>query len=153
MTTSRSPAPHPRPSRRRRPRRRRAPRSPRLSVGIDLVDVERFRRLLALREPELVRRVFTPDEVESARGDVRRLAARFAAKEAVAKTLGTGVGPVAWHDVEVRVAAGGRPGLRLSGGARALARRSRLSRWAVSLAHDDARAVAVVVATARRWAA
>lgn len=124
-----------------------------MSAGVDVVDVERFRRLLALREPDLICRVFTPREVESAGGDVRRLAARFAAKEAVAKALGTGVGPVAWRDVEVRTAAGGRPALRLSGGARTRARRDRLSRWAVSLAHDGDRAVAVVVATDRGRAA
>lgn len=143
MTTSRSAAPHRRWSASRGARGA----APAVATGVDVVDTGRFRRLLDLREPDLCARVFTPAEISASRGEVERLAARFAAKEAAAKALGTGVGPVAWRDVEVRTGPTGRPSLRLSGRARALAHRRRLSRWTVSLTHDGGRAVAVVVAT------
>jgi holo-[acyl-carrier protein] synthase len=117
-------------------------------IGVDAVDVERFRRVLA-RRPALVRRLFTEDEQAYAGrvGDPGpRLAARFAAKEAVLKALGVGVGAAAFTDVEVTRAEGGRPGLALSGRAASLAEHLGVRRWHVSLTHTDALAVASVVA-------
>ena len=76
-----------------------------IGVGIDAVDVERFRRSLA-RTPGLAERLFTAEERAYAaqRADpTERLAARFAAKEAVMKALGVGIGAFAFHDVEVVV--------------------------------------------------
>lgn len=119
----------------------------RLDVGVDVVDVARLSRVVALRGPELCRRVFTPDELRDCRGSVRRMAARFAAKEATAKALGTGIGLIGWRDVEVRRGVRGEPALTLRGPARAAAEDRGLDRWAVSLSHDTTHAVAVVVAT------
>lgn len=119
----------------------------RLDVGVDVVDVARLSRVVRLRGPVLCRRVFTPDELRDCHGSVRRLAARFAAKEATAKALGTGIGPIGWRDVEVCTGARGEPALALSGAARAAASERGLDRWAVSLSHDPTYAVAVVVAT------
>lgn len=116
-------------------------------IGVDVVDVARLSRVVALRGPELCRRVFTPDELRDCRGSLRRMAARFAAKEATAKALGTGIGPIGWRDVEVRTGARGEPELALSGAARAAAEDRGLDRWAVSLTHDTTHAVAVVLAT------
>lgn len=118
-----------------------------LDVGVDVVDVARLSRVVALRGPELCRRVFTPEELRDCHGSVRRLAARFAAKEATAKTLGTGIGPIGWRDVEVLTGVRGEPALALSGAARAAAKDRGLDHWAVSLSHDATYAVAVVVAT------
>ncbi len=115
-------------------------------IGVDLVDTERFVRLLELRGSDVRDRVFTTQELHECRGAAERLAARFAAKEAAAKALSTGIGPIGWRDVEVRTGPRGEPTIRLHGGAAALAYRLGLTHWAVSLSHDAGRAVAVVVA-------
>ena len=126
------------------------PDEPPLAVGVDVVDVDRFARVLAQRGSALTERVFTADERAACAGDVRRLAARLAAKESAAKALGLGIGPVAWHDVEVRAGPRGRPELALAGAALEAACAQGLGRWAVSLSHDTTHATAVVVATAGR---
>ena len=77
---------------------------------------------------------------------IESLAARWAAKEAVAKALGTGIGQVAWREIEVLQNDDGCPSLRLHGRAAALAAERGLTRWAVSLAHDGGLALAFVVA-------
>lgn len=118
-----------------------------VDVGVDVVDVARLARVVALRGSDLYDRVFTADELADCRGSVRRLAARLAAKEAAAKALGTGIGPIGWRDVEVRTGGRGEPELSLSGAAQAAACDRGLDRWAVSLTHDPTQAVAVVVAT------
>ncbi len=115
------------------------------AVGVDLVDVTRLADLLVRRGADLTDRVFTPAERDGCAGDVRRLAARLAAKEAVAKALGTGIGAVGWRDVEAAPAPG-RPHLVLHGAARRAAEEQGLDRWELSLAHDQTHAVAVVVA-------
>jgi holo-[acyl-carrier protein] synthase len=76
-----------------------------------------------------------------------RLAARFAAKEATAKALGTGIGDVHWIDIEVRSDERGRPFLQLHGAAAQLARELGLGEWQVSLSHTQDHAIAFVVAT------
>ena len=120
-----------------------------VAVGVDVVDVLRFARMVALRGPTLGGMVFTPRELETCRGSLPRLAVRLAAKEAAAKALGLGIGPVAWREVETRTGARGEPELAFEGGALAAARAQGLDRWAVSLSHDAARAVAVIVATGK----
>ena len=115
---------------------------------MDAVDVVRFRRVIE-RRPALVDRVFTASERRDAErgGDPGpRLAARFAAKEAVWKALGVGVGAVGFRDVEVVRQDGGAPTLSLSGRAASLAAQRGVSRWHVSLTHTGTVAVASVVA-------
>ena len=121
-------------------------------IGIDAVDIDRFRRVLG-RRPALAERVFTEAERADAadRGDpAQHLAARFAAKEAVMKALGTGIGGFAFHDVEVVRGTGpgpsGAPSLRLSDRAAALAAQRGVLQWHVSLTHTDQLAMAVVLA-------
>lgn len=119
-----------------------------VAVGIDAVDIGRFRHLLA-RRPRLAGRLFTATELERAarRVDpVPTLAARFAAKEATMKALGVGVGGIDWHDVEVAAATGGAPVLVVSGRASARADEIGMGRWHVSLTHTETLAVASVVA-------
>ena len=117
-------------------------------VGVDAVDVERFRRVLT-RRPALAERLFTEAERAYA-GRVAdpgpRLAARFAAKEAVLKALGVGIGAAAFRDVEVVRAPSGRPALVLAGAAAELAAVQGVTRWHVSLTHTELVAVASVVA-------
>ena len=112
-----------------------------VGVGIDVVDIERFARILA-RRPGLSARLFTPAERSR---PVASLAARFAAKEAVAKALGAPTG-LAWHDCEVVSAVSGRPRLVLTGTVAAAAAAAGVRTWHVSLSHDAGIASALVVA-------
>jgi holo-[acyl-carrier protein] synthase len=118
-----------------------------VGIGADVVSVPRFSASL-VRAPGLRDRLFTPAELVGDRGGRRTdtsLAARFAAKEAVAKALGAPPG-MAWHDCEVVGDAGGRPWLRVSGTVAAVAAAQDIGRWHLSLSHDGDLAVAYVVA-------
>jgi phosphopantetheine--protein transferase-like protein len=116
-----------------------------IGVGIDAVDVERFATVLA-RRPSMAERLFTDGERADASGSVPRLGARFAAKEAVMKALGVGLGAFKLRDVEVVRLASGAPTLRLHGAAAALADACGVRRWHVSLTHTALTAQAVVLA-------
>jgi holo-[acyl-carrier protein] synthase len=119
-----------------------------IGLGVDTVDVDRFRTVIG-RTPGLVERVFTENERRYAREQrdpTQRLAVRFAAKEAVLKALGVGLGAVRLSEIEVVRAASGAPGLLLHGGAADVAARRGVVRWWVSLSHTDLVAVAMVVA-------
>lgn len=120
------------------------------AVGLDAVEVPRFRRLLA-RRPTLAARLFSAAELGYAgrfTDPVPRLAARFAAKEAAFKALGVGLGAVRFHDVEVGRLASGAPVLVTSGRAAELAAEQGVTGWALSLTHTDLLAAAVVVSRA-----
>jgi holo-[acyl-carrier protein] synthase len=117
-------------------------------IGIDAVDVERFRRLLE-RRPGVATRLFTDAELAGLarwRDPAPRLAARFAAKEAVMKAMGVGLGAFSFHDVEVVSAPSGAPSLVLRGAAEELAGRLGVAGWRLSLTHTDSVAQAVAVA-------
>jgi holo-[acyl-carrier protein] synthase len=119
-----------------------------IGVGIDAVDVARFRQSLA-RTPGLAARLFTPSErayAERRPDPAERLAARFAAKEAVMKALGVGIGAFAFHDVEVAVDEGGAPRLLLVGAAQRLADERGVQTWHLSLTHTALVAEAVAIA-------
>jgi holo-[acyl-carrier protein] synthase len=115
-----------------------------VGVGIDVVDVARFEQSLE-RTPALRTRLFTETERDLL---PRSLAARFAAKEAVAKALGAPPG-LLWTDAEVRKAADGRPVLHVQGTVAQAARQRGVTQWHLSLTHDAGVAMAVVVAEAR----
>ncbi|MGO8874197.1 MAG: holo-ACP synthase [Acidimicrobiales bacterium] len=119
-----------------------------IGVGIDAVDIDRFRDVLA-RRPRMADRLFSGAEREfaGARSDpVPTLAARFAAKEAVMKALSTGLGGVDFADIEVLSSPGGAPRLCVSGRASQRAGSLGVTRWHVSLSHTATLATAVVVA-------
>ena len=118
-----------------------------VSVGIDVVLVERFARALD-RTPLLLDRLFTDGERLTESGNPRSaesLAARFAAKEAVAKALGAPAG-LRWHDCEIVSDPDGRPWLTVSGTVAAVAVERGIARWHLSLSHDGGFATAFVVA-------
>ena len=118
----------------------------RVRTGVDLVALPRFARALERHGERLLARLFTPAEVALCAGQVPSLAARFAAKEAVVKALGTGIGPVGWREVEVLHDAAGAPVLRLHGRAAQRAAALGLTHWSLSLSHTREMAVAFVVA-------
>ncbi len=119
-----------------------------IGIGVDLVEVDRMRRTLA-RTPALVERLFTDAErayCERRRDPTERFAARFAAKEAVMKALGVGLGAVGWHEVEVVRAESGRPSLALTGRAADLAAELGVVRWHLTMSHTSRVAEAIAVA-------
>ena len=125
---------------------------PRVRVGVDAVPVARMARLVT-RYPAAEERLFTERELEYCRS--RRLphehmAACFAAKEAVLKALGTGLGPgMRWRDVEVRHDPSGRPAVALAGAVAAWAERAGIGDLDVSLTHTADLAIAQVVGLVR----
>jgi len=119
-----------------------------VGVGIDAVDIDRLRMMLARRR-HLGARLFTPGErvyAGQAGDPTPRLATRFAAKEAVMKALGVGLGAFAFQDVEVVREGTDAPHLVLHGAAARLSAQTGAVRWHLSLSHTDALALAVVVA-------
>lgn len=118
-----------------------------LGIGIDLEEVERVAKVFST--PAGLARVFTPHEIAYCQLKRRRfehLAARFAAKEALFKALGTGLrGKLRWTDVEVRNEPSGKPYLTLSGAAKELADQMGVQTTLVSLSHTRQYATAQVV--------
>jgi holo-[acyl-carrier protein] synthase len=112
-----------------------------IGIGVDVVDVARFEQSVA-RTPGLLDRLFTDDERVLAPAS---LAARFAAKEALAKALGAPDG-LSWHDAEITTDASGRPTLNVTGSVAAAAEKAGVRTWHLSLSHDAGAAVAMVVA-------
>ncbi|MFD7715629.1 holo-ACP synthase [Streptomyces sp. NPDC059814] len=118
-----------------------------IGVGIDVAEIERFDAALE-RTPQLAQRLFLESELLLPGGDRRgiaSLAARFAAKEALAKALGA-PGGLLWTDAEVYVEETGQPRLRVSGTVAARAAELGVRQWHVSLSHDAGIASAVVIA-------
>jgi holo-[acyl-carrier protein] synthase len=118
-----------------------------IGVGIDVVPVDRFAETLA-RTPSLADRLFTAAERMTPSGSPRTpesLAARFAAKEAIAKALGA-PGGMFWHDAEINTDDHGRPHLEVRGTVAARAAALGVTSWHISLSHDGGIAAATVVA-------
>ncbi|MBM3940726.1 MAG: holo-[acyl-carrier-protein] synthase [SAR202 cluster bacterium] len=121
------------------------PAQPDLAVGVDIVEIDRVAATLARFGNRFLERVYTPGEIAYCRGRAPQLAARFAAKEAVMKALGTGTRGVGWREVEVTRARSGQPAVVLHGRAAARAERLGLTSLVISLSHSKAYAVASVV--------
>jgi holo-[acyl-carrier protein] synthase len=121
-----------------------------LAHGIDLVATDRIARMLEKHGDAFRRRCFTEAERDYCEANPKRrvehYAARFAAKEAVLKALGTGwAGGITWRDVEVTRGPRGRPGVQLTGRAAAVADQLGIDHWLVSLSHVQAYAQASVI--------
>lgn len=117
-----------------------------IGVGTDVVEIERFRESLT-REPSIENRLFTDAErayCAQSINPIPRLAIRFAAKEAVMKAMGVGIGPVSWHDIEV-VTTDRRPSIVLHNRAAALADRLGIQHWQLSLSHSKTTALAFAI--------
>jgi holo-[acyl-carrier protein] synthase len=126
-----------------------------ISTGIDLIEISRIERTLNRYGERFLERIFTEAELSHLRSKavrkasksviVAELAARFAAKEACSKALGTGIGPISWKEMEVLNERSGKPNLRLSGRAAEIAGFLGYTSWSVSLTHSRDMAAAVVV--------
>jgi holo-[acyl-carrier protein] synthase len=117
-----------------------------ISNGVDMVRIERFQTLHPAIRARFINRVYTPAEIKICANRDESLAGRFAAKEAVAKTLGVGIGPVRWQDIEILVNADLQPVLKLHAKAAEIAREKGLGLWSVSITHTHEYAMAFVVA-------
>jgi holo-[acyl-carrier protein] synthase len=117
-----------------------------ISSGIDLIEIGRIQKALDRYGTRFLKRVYTEAEIQQARDSAPELAARFAAKEAASKALGTGIGPIAWVEIETINKPSGKPILRLSGRAKAIAENLGYQTWSVSLTHSRNTAAAVVIA-------
>lgn len=117
------------------------------AVGVDMIETSRVSDVLRKHPERFLSRVFTPEEVAFCRGRVQELAARFAAKEAVMKALGTGARSVAWRDIEVLPDRRGKPLVYLYGGAAERAAIIGLDAIDISLSHLADMSIAVVVCT------
>jgi len=120
-----------------------------LGLGVDMVEVERIERAVARWGDAFLRRIYTAGEVERSRAAVvqgPRLAARFAAKEAVMKALGVGWRALAWREIEIANDPQGRPVVHLHGAARRIAHQRGIVTVLIALSHTHEHAVANAVA-------
>lgn len=120
-----------------------------LGIGVDLIECARIQHSLDRFGKRFLHRIFTEGEIaycQSMKFPARHFAARFAAKEAVSKAFGTGIGKaMGWRDIDVHRKPSGEPFLVLSGGAQQLAAQRQVSRALVTLSHTDNHAVAMIV--------
>lgn len=116
-----------------------------LTTGVDIIEIDRIQRVLERWGDRFLRRIYTVEEASYCRGRAQNLAARFAAKEAAMKALGTGLRGVGWRDIEVVRNEAGAPSLVLHGRARVRAEALGVRELALSLSHSRNYAVAFVV--------
>ena len=117
-----------------------------LTTGIDLIEVQRIRAAIERHGDRFLTRVYTAREIEQVGDNLPSLAARWAAKEAVAKALCTGIGDVEWLEIEVLRGPNKEPQVVLHGKAQTLAAEKGLTQWSISLSHTHEHAIAQVVA-------
>ncbi len=118
-------------------------------VGVDLVSIERIDRVYNKYPGRFLRRILTASEENSFRergSSTATLAARFAAKEAVLKAIGCGIGPAAMNEVEILAAAGRQPKVKLYGKASSLAREKGITEICISMSHETSFACAFAAA-------
>jgi holo-[acyl-carrier protein] synthase len=123
-----------------------------IGVGTDIIEIERVRRAFERSGVRFLEKIFTPGERSYCDGRKDRFssyAARFAAKEAVLKALGTGMVGCGLSDVEVTRLAGGRPEIVLHGAAAAIADEKGISAVLISISHNREQAVAFAIATGK----
>lgn len=117
-----------------------------VAVGVDIIEVERVKKVYEHHGERFLKRVYTEEEVRQCRGKATRLAGRFAAKEAISKALGTGLRGVSWREMEIVQLRSGRPTVRLHGVAKLRAQQLGLSAFDVSIADLAQFSIAIAVA-------
>ena len=117
-----------------------------IKCGIDLLRTSRLANVNPAIRARFILRVYTQAEIAQAQENNETLSGIFAAKEAVSKALGTGIGKVAWQEIEILHASSGEPSVLLHGVALEVAQAKGLTEWAVSITHEGGMAAAVPVA-------
>lgn len=117
-----------------------------LYSGVDLVEISRIARLVQQYGNRFLQRIYTPNELsEVGTTNYPSLATRYAAKEALSKALGTGIGDVSWQEIEILRNRAKQPQIYLSGNAQLIAERLGIQTWTISLSHTQEHAIALVV--------
>ena len=116
-----------------------------ITIGVDIIETERITQAIDRFGDHFLQRVYTEQELAYCQGRVDSLAARWAAKEAVGKALGTGIGEVSWQEIEIVNDTKQCPSVRLHGAAADLAAQLGISQFAISISHTKDYAVAFVV--------
>jgi holo-[acyl-carrier protein] synthase len=114
-------------------------------IGIDIIEIDRIERAMCRFGQRFLRRIYTEPELMICHEKPHSLAARFAAKEAVMKALGSGIKGVSWKEIEILAKPSGEPLVRLYGKARVKANSLGLGELAISLSHSREYAMAFVV--------
>ena len=117
-----------------------------LCTGVDLIEIARVKDAIARHGTRFLERIYTPAELERYGKSVESLAGRFAAKEAIAKALGCGIGDVSWTEIEVLGDENRAPVLALHGKAAQRSEEMGLINWSLSISHSRSHAIAFVVA-------
>jgi holo-[acyl-carrier protein] synthase len=117
-----------------------------LRTGVDLIEIARIEEVVSRHGKHYLERIYTPAELELCGKRTESLAGRFAAKEAVAKALGCGIGDVDWKEIEILGDELNAPVLNLNGKAAQKADELGLASWSVSISHDQSQVVAFAVA-------
>jgi holo-[acyl-carrier protein] synthase len=117
-----------------------------LRTGVDLIEIDRIAEIVSRHGKHYLERIYTPAELELCGKRNESLAGRFAAKEAVAKALGCGIGDVEWKEIEILGDEQNAPELHLHGKAAQKSDELGLLFWSVSLSHSQSHAIASVVA-------
>jgi holo-[acyl-carrier protein] synthase len=121
-----------------------------IAVGLDVIEIDRIAEIVRQHGDRFLRRIYTEQERERYASRIPELAARFAAKEATSKALGTGIRGLTWRDMEILSNRRGKPILVLHGGAAARAESLGLVSFDVSLTHSRTLAMAFVVGLKER---
>jgi holo-[acyl-carrier protein] synthase len=116
--------------------------------GIDLVEIDRFSRLDPAIRKRFYTRVFTSEEVDYIGESFNKAAGIFAAKEAVAKALGCGIGPISWQDISISHTSDNQPIVTLFNRAQEKAKAFHIKQWSISITHTKNTAAAIAVAAA-----
>jgi holo-[acyl-carrier protein] synthase len=117
-----------------------------LNTGVDLIEVERIKQAIERQGARFLKRIYTSKELALCGDNMPSLAGRFAAKEAVAKALCTGIGDVEWTDIEILRGSNKEPILHLHGAAKKVAKQKKFKEWSISISHTHEHAIAMVVA-------
>ena len=117
-----------------------------LATGVDMIEISRIEEVIARHGRHYLDRIYTPAEQEYCGKRTESLAGRFAAKEAVVKALGCGIGDVTWKEIEILGDEQNAPTLTLYGVAEQKANDLGLTTWSVSISHSQSHCVAFVVA-------
>ena len=116
--------------------------------GIDLVEIDRFTRLNPAIRKRFYARVFTPEELDYVGELCNKAAGIFAAKEAIAKALGCGIGPISWQDITISHTPNNQPIVTLLNRAQEKAKTLHIKQWSISITHTKNTAAAIAVAAA-----
>jgi len=116
-----------------------------IKTGIDLIEIQRLQNLSPSIRKRFMDRVYTKSELVLINESLISAAGRFAAKEAVAKALGCGIGVIRWQDIEILEGESGEPILHLHGKAQRISRRKGFKQWSISISHTAQYATAVAI--------